>query len=49
MTNKKCKEHGLGVEDTPTPLRSRVAFGLGRHHHPIAAGHATSMKHQEIR
>ena len=44
------REDGLGVEDTPSPLRrSRVAFGLGRHHHPIAAGHATSMKHQEIR
>ena len=36
---------------TPLPpaKRSGVGFGLGRHHHPIAAGHATSMKHQEIR
>ena len=44
------RENGMGVEDTPSPAkRSGVWFGLGRHHHPIAAGHATSMKHQEIR
>ena len=36
---------------TPLPplKRSGVWFGLGRLHHPIAAEHATSMKHQEIR
>ena len=45
------REDALGVEDTPSPLEKKwsVAFGLGRHHHPIAAGHATNMKHQEIR
>ena len=51
MLEQKMQKDKLGVDDSSFPLEKKWSVlwtVVDRHHHPIAAGHATSMKHQEM-